>query len=164
MHVTRRANPLGRRPRRRCGALRDRPLGDEELAFLLSRHWRRLGLTLNVSDFTDARAVAVVGRITRGNFRLVHHLFVQIERVLRIKGLTGIASDVVETPTAPSSSATRSAAGSPAHTDEGHMSRQSVPVPQRSFQSSDRRVEPLLRSVIPVGCRPWMRGTGSRRS
>ncbi len=74
-----------------------RPLGNDELAFVLSRHWRKLGLTLDLTDFTDAQAVAAVGRITRGNFRLVHRLFVQIERVLRINDLTVITSDVVET-------------------------------------------------------------------
>jgi len=74
-----------------------RPLSDEELAFVLSRHWRKLGLTLDLTDFTDAQAVAAVGRITRGNFRLIHRLFVQIERVLRINDLTVITSDVVET-------------------------------------------------------------------
>ena len=73
-----------------------RPLGDDELAFVLTRHWKRLGLTLDLSDFTDAQAVAAVGRITRGNFRLVHRLFVQIERVMRINKLTVITSDVVE--------------------------------------------------------------------
>lgn len=74
-----------------------RPLGDDELAFVLSRHWRKLGLTLDLTDFTDAQAVAAVGRVTRGNFRLVHRLFVQIERVLKINDLTVITSDVVET-------------------------------------------------------------------
>jgi len=52
-----------------------RTLGDDELAFVLTRHWAKLGLTLDLSDFTDAQAVASVGRITRGNFRLVHRLF-----------------------------------------------------------------------------------------
>jgi DNA transposition AAA+ family ATPase len=74
-----------------------RPLGDDELAFVLSRHWRKLGLTLDLTDFTDAQAVAAIGRITRGNFRLVHRLFVQIQRVLKINDLTLITSDVVET-------------------------------------------------------------------
>jgi DNA transposition AAA+ family ATPase len=77
-----------------------RPLGDDELAFVLSHHWRKLGLNLDLTDltdFTDAQAVAAVGRITRGNFRLVHRLFIQIERVLRINDLTAITSDVVET-------------------------------------------------------------------
>lgn len=74
-----------------------RPLTDEELAFVLTRHWQRLGLTLDLTDFTDAQAVAAVGRITRGNFRLVHRLFAQIERVLGINDLSVITSDVVET-------------------------------------------------------------------
>ena len=74
-----------------------RPLGDDELAFVLTRHWKRLGLTLNLDDFTDAQAVAAVGRITRGNCRLVHRLFTQIERIMKINDLTVITSDVVET-------------------------------------------------------------------
>ncbi len=73
-----------------------RPLSDDELAFVLSRHWHKLGLTLDLTDFTDAQAVPAVGRITQGNFRLVHRLFVQIERVLKINDLTVITSDVVE--------------------------------------------------------------------
>lgn len=73
-----------------------RPLGDDELAFVLSRHWRKLGLALDLDDFTDAQAVATIARITRGNFRLVHRLFVQIERVLKINELTVITSDIIE--------------------------------------------------------------------
>ena len=74
-----------------------RPLGDDELAFVLTRHWKRLGLTLDLTDFTDAQAVAAVGRITHGNFRLIHRLFAQIERIMKINDLTVITSDVVET-------------------------------------------------------------------
>jgi DNA transposition AAA+ family ATPase len=74
-----------------------RPLGDDELAFVLSRHWRKLALTLDLTDFTHAQAVAAVSRITRGNFRLIHRLFAQIERVMKINDLTVITSDVVET-------------------------------------------------------------------
>lgn len=54
---------------------------------MLNRHWRRLGLTLDPEDFTDAQAMADVTRITRGNFRLLHRLFVQIERILKINDL-----------------------------------------------------------------------------
>lgn len=73
-----------------------RPLGDEELAFVLTRRWRELGLDLDQADFTDAHAVASVVRITGGNFRLVQRLFVQIERILKINGLSAITDDVVE--------------------------------------------------------------------
>ncbi len=73
-----------------------RPLQDQELAFVLTRRWRDLGLTLDDADFTDAQAVAAIVRITGGNFRLLHRLFVQIERILRINDLTAITEDVVE--------------------------------------------------------------------
>jgi len=73
-----------------------RPLQDEELSFVLTRRWRQLGLDLDDADFTDAQAVAAIVRITGGNFRLVHRLFVQIERILRINGLNAVTVDVVE--------------------------------------------------------------------
>ncbi len=73
-----------------------RPLQDEELTFVLTRRWHQLGLGLDDADFTDAQAVAAIVRITGGNFRLVHRLFVQIERILRINGLSAVTDDVVE--------------------------------------------------------------------
>jgi DNA transposition AAA+ family ATPase len=73
-----------------------RPLQGEELSFVLTRHWRRLGLTLDDADFTDAQAIATIARLTGGNFRLLQRLFLQIERVLRINDLRVITDDVVE--------------------------------------------------------------------
>jgi len=78
-----------------------RPLQDQELTFVLTRRWRDLGLLLDDADFTDAQAVAAVAaivRMTGGNFRLLHRLFVQIERILRLNELTVITEDVVELP------------------------------------------------------------------
>lgn len=72
-----------------------RPLTGDELTFVLTRHWRRLGLDLDEADFTDAQAVASIARITGGNFRLLHRLFVQIGRIMRINGLAAITDDVV---------------------------------------------------------------------
>jgi len=72
-----------------------RPLQGDELSFVLTRHWRKLGLQLDGADFTDAQAIATIARITGGNFRLLHRLFVQIERVLQINELTVITDDVV---------------------------------------------------------------------
>lgn len=60
------------------------------------RHPHQLGLELDDADFTDAQAVAAIVRITGGNFRLVHRLFVQIDRILRINGLRAVNDDVVE--------------------------------------------------------------------
>ena len=73
-----------------------RPLQGDELSFVLTRHWRHLGLNLDDADFTDNQAMAAIARITGGNFRLLHRLFVQIERILRINELTVITNDVVE--------------------------------------------------------------------
>ena len=74
----------------------DRPLQGDELTFVLTRHWRKLGLSLDSADFTDTQAIAAISRITSGNFRLLHRLFVQIERILLINELTVITEDVVE--------------------------------------------------------------------
>jgi DNA transposition AAA+ family ATPase len=73
-----------------------RPLRGDELTFVLTRHWRRLGLALDDADFTDTQAIAAIARITGGNFRLLHRLFVQIGRILKINDLSVITEDVVE--------------------------------------------------------------------
>ncbi|MGH2715638.1 MAG: AAA family ATPase [Thermoleophilaceae bacterium] len=73
-----------------------RPLSSDELRFVLAHHWQRLGLTLSAEDFTDTEAVAAVARITGGNFRLVHRLFAQIQRILEINQLTTVTREVVE--------------------------------------------------------------------
>ena len=54
---------------------RYRALGRDELLFVLDRHWKRLGRTLDPDDFTDAQAIAAIERITRGNFRLLERIF-----------------------------------------------------------------------------------------
>ena len=72
-----------------------RALSDDELTFVLTRHWQRLGLTLNLDDFTDTQAVAAVSRITRGNFRLLHRLFTQIDRIMKINELSVVTNDVI---------------------------------------------------------------------
>ncbi len=73
-----------------------RALTGDELSFVLTRHWRSLGVTLDSADFTDAQAIASIARLTGGNFRLMHRLFVQIERIMKINELTVITDDVVE--------------------------------------------------------------------
>lgn len=75
---------------------RYRNLGRDELLFVLTRHWKRLGRTLDPEDFTDAQAIAALERITRGNFRLLERLIPQIARVLKINELETITDDVIE--------------------------------------------------------------------
>jgi hypothetical protein len=57
--------------------------------------WCGFGL-LWLRSFTDTQAIASIARITGGNFRLLHRLFVQIERIMKINGLSVITDDVVE--------------------------------------------------------------------
>jgi DNA transposition AAA+ family ATPase len=73
-----------------------RSLTGDELTFVLTRHWRSLGINLDNADFTDAQAVASIARVTGGNFRLLHRLFTQIDRIMKINELTVITDDVVE--------------------------------------------------------------------
>ena len=73
-----------------------RPLSTEELRFILAHKWRQLGLEFSPEDFTDAEAMAAIGLITGGNFRLVQRLFSQIARILQINQLRTISKEVVE--------------------------------------------------------------------
>jgi DNA transposition AAA+ family ATPase len=73
-----------------------RPLGQEELRFVLERHWAQLGGALQADDFTDQEAVAAIVRITGGNFRLLDRLLAQAGRIKRLNGLGAITREVVE--------------------------------------------------------------------
>lgn len=73
-----------------------RPLGQEEMNFVLQHKWQNLGLSIDQSDFTDAEAVAAIIRVSGGNFRLIQRLFSQIERVMRINELQFITKEIVE--------------------------------------------------------------------
>ncbi len=73
-----------------------RPLQGDARTFVLTRPWRTLGLSLDRADLTDTPAMAAISRITNGNFRLLHKLFVQSERIRRINALRVLTEDVVE--------------------------------------------------------------------
>jgi DNA transposition AAA+ family ATPase len=73
-----------------------RALSEAELRFIVAHKWAELGLTFSPDDWTDVEAVAAIGRITGGNFRLVQRLFLQIARVLEINELQTITAEVVE--------------------------------------------------------------------
>jgi DNA transposition AAA+ family ATPase len=73
-----------------------RTLSVEAMRLILAHKWEQLGLRLRPDDFSDAEAMAAIIRITGGNFRLVHRLFSQIERILQINGLQAITPDVIE--------------------------------------------------------------------
>ncbi|MDP9365823.1 MAG: AAA family ATPase [Chloroflexota bacterium] len=74
-----------------------RPLGEEELRFILAHKWREVGLTFSPDDYTDAGVLTAITRITGGNFRLAQRLFAQIGLVQEINRLRTITKEVVET-------------------------------------------------------------------
>lgn len=81
----------------RVGFLHEfRAIGAEEMNFILKHHWSKLGLNLNQDLFSDTEAIATIARITNGNFRLVHRLFSQIKRIVKINQLSSINKEVVE--------------------------------------------------------------------
>ncbi len=41
--------------------------------------------------------ITTIIKITKGNFRLIHRLFAQIDRIMDINGLDKISTEVVET-------------------------------------------------------------------
>lgn len=73
-----------------------RPLSKDEMYFTLSTKWRQLGLALDLTNFMDVEAVGTIIRITGGNFRLMHRLFSQIQRILEINQLQTVSKEVVE--------------------------------------------------------------------
>jgi len=72
------------------------PLSTDELKFVVGRHWKRLKLGFDPDSYSDTQAVAAIARLTRGNFRLVQRLFLQIERIVRINHLSLVTEDVVD--------------------------------------------------------------------
>jgi hypothetical protein len=74
-----------------------RLLGADEPRHILARQWPQLGLINPEGDFTDAEAIAAIIRITGGNFRLLHRLCREIQRILQINELQTVTKEVVET-------------------------------------------------------------------
>lgn len=62
----------------------------------MCRKWSDLGIDLKLEDFSDYEAITTIIKITKENFRLIHRLFAQIDRILKINNLDVITVDVVE--------------------------------------------------------------------
>jgi len=73
-----------------------RVLSEDETRWLLGQRWSHLGMHIRVDDFTDGEALAAIVRITGGNFRVIHRLLMQIERILEINHLQTVTREVVE--------------------------------------------------------------------
>lgn len=63
---------------------------------ILEYKWDELGISIKREDFSDYEALTSIMKVTNGNFRLIHRLFTQIERILEINNLSSITTEVVE--------------------------------------------------------------------
>jgi DNA transposition AAA+ family ATPase len=73
-----------------------RTLRAEEIRRLLTDHWPEMDRKMPSAGISDREAVAAIIRITGGNFRLLHRLLSQIERILTLNRLEVATPDVVE--------------------------------------------------------------------
>jgi DNA transposition AAA+ family ATPase len=73
-----------------------RALNAEDSRVFLEQQWHHWGLTLRLENATEAEAIAAIIRITNGNFRLLHRLLAQIERIVDINALRVVSKEAVE--------------------------------------------------------------------
>jgi hypothetical protein len=66
------------------------------MRWLLEQHLDDLGVPIRADDFTDQEAISAVIRITSGNFRILHRLLTQIERILKVNETKLVTKEVVE--------------------------------------------------------------------
>ncbi|EMF0066101.1 AAA family ATPase [Enterococcus hirae] len=71
-------------------------LSKDETHHILEYKWSELGIDIKLEDFSDYEAITTIIKITKGNFRLIHRLFAQIDRILRINQMDKITVEVVE--------------------------------------------------------------------
>lgn len=71
-------------------------LSKDEIHHILEYKWSDLGIDLKLEDFSDYEAITSIIKITKGNFRLIHRLFAQIDRILKIHQLDTVTVEVVE--------------------------------------------------------------------
>lgn len=71
-------------------------LSKDEMHHILEYKWDELSISIKKEDFSDYEALTNIMKVTNGNFRLIHRLFTQIERILEINHLTSITTAVVE--------------------------------------------------------------------
>ncbi|WP_340392529.1 AAA family ATPase [Macrococcoides caseolyticum] len=71
-------------------------LSKDETHHILEYKWKDLGFDLKLEDFSDYESITTIIKITKGNFRLIHRLFSQIDRIMEINNLNKISVEVVE--------------------------------------------------------------------
>lgn len=73
-----------------------RSLSAEESRLFLKQQWAYWNLVPQPESATESEAIAAIIRITQGNFRLLHRLLAQIERIADINALRMVTKEVVE--------------------------------------------------------------------
>ena len=63
---------------------------------ILEYKWSDLGGDIKLEDFSDYEAITTIIKITKVDFRLIHRLVAQIDRILRINQMDKITIEVVE--------------------------------------------------------------------
>lgn len=71
-------------------------LCEDETHHIIEYKWPGLRMDLKLEELSDYEAIANIIKITKGNFGLLHQLFFQIHRILKIDELNTITTDVVE--------------------------------------------------------------------
>lgn len=71
-------------------------LSKDEIHHILEYKWSDLDIDIKLEDFSDYEAITSIIKITKGNFQLIHHLFAQINRILKINQLDTVTVEVVE--------------------------------------------------------------------
>lgn len=70
-----------------------KPLSKEEARAFIAQKWQHLGLPLSADDAVSSAIV----RITNGNFRSLHRVFTEIERLQKLNCLPVVTPEVIET-------------------------------------------------------------------
>ena len=73
-----------------------RPLSVSQVRQLLEQRWAPPGVTLPAAEPLEDEAIAAIVRVTGGNFRLLHRLLTQMERILEINKMNRVTGAVVE--------------------------------------------------------------------
>jgi DNA transposition AAA+ family ATPase len=73
-----------------------RPLSAAEVRRLLQEHWTSTGVALPEEATLEEEVITAIIRVTGGNFRLLHRLLAQVQRILETNELAQVTCAVVE--------------------------------------------------------------------
>jgi Holliday junction resolvasome RuvABC ATP-dependent DNA helicase subunit len=74
-----------------------KPISKEEIKDIVKKKAKEFNLKCSFDDVFAEEALVEIIKITRGNFRLIQRLVMQIERIMRLNKINDLRKDVVET-------------------------------------------------------------------